>query len=115
MFIDKFHALCAHIGRAPTSVTHELGISNGAYSGWTKGGEPQNATKRKIADYFGITVQELDSDSAEPCNEKDSELCELLQACKDRPDLRMMFQTFKGAKTSDVLKVIADYQQMRGD
>ena len=58
-FIDNFRTQCAIIGKQPTVVTKEIGISNGAYSGWVNGGEPQNAMKKRIADYFGITIDEL--------------------------------------------------------
>jgi len=37
----------------------ELGISGGSVTNWKSGAVPHDATLRKIADYFGVTVDEL--------------------------------------------------------
>lgn len=110
MFIDNFRRLCASRGVPETRVTKELGIGGGTYMNWKNGSEPLNSTKKRIADYFGISIDELMSGA-----DGDSEMTELLQACKDSPALRMMFQTFKNVKSSDILKVISDYQAMKGE
>lgn len=61
MFIDSYQRICKHFGVTPTSILEPLGISTGAYSNWKRGSEPTNPTKKKIADYFGITIDELEA------------------------------------------------------
>lgn len=61
MFIDAYLKLCKEKGISPSSLAVQLGIGKGAYSNWKKGSEPINKTKKIIADYFGITVEELES------------------------------------------------------
>lgn len=59
MFYDNFINICEDRGVSPTRVLNELKISKGSLSRWKENGEPLNETKKKIADYFGITVKQL--------------------------------------------------------
>lgn len=60
MFYDKYHQLCKSVGRSPSAVAIELGISKGAVSTWKNlGRTPQVAQLQKVADYFHITVDQL--------------------------------------------------------
>ena len=59
MFIDNYLRLCEEKGISPTRVLKEIGISHSLYAKWKTGSEPTNRTKKKIADYFGVTTAEL--------------------------------------------------------
>lgn len=63
MFWENFDYLCRKIGKYPNTVAAEIGIkSTGTVSGWKDGKLPHAKTQQKIADYFGITVEELNGD-----------------------------------------------------
>lgn len=59
MFWTNFEKLCTEIGKSPNAVAAELGIPSGSITAWSKGTKPRNQTVKKIADYFGVTVQKL--------------------------------------------------------
>ena len=59
MFKQNFIKICAERGVAPTSVLRQIGLSNATFSCWTDESIPRQTTLKKIADYFGITVEEL--------------------------------------------------------
>ena len=59
MFWDIFLRLCADNNTKPTSVALELKISRGSVTNWKNGVVPQDITLKKIADYFGVTVEYL--------------------------------------------------------
>ena len=59
MFSDNFVKLCARKGIHPTTVAEILGYSRTTGSKWINGATPRKMTLQKIADYFGITVEEL--------------------------------------------------------
>lgn len=59
MFWQNFSRLCTQSGKSPTRVVEELGLTRGSVAGWKKGAEPRNNTVKQIADYFGVTVDEL--------------------------------------------------------
>ena len=58
-FYDNYIKLCAANGKSPTAASKEIGLSNATASGWKNGKKPSAVTKQKLADYFGVTVEEL--------------------------------------------------------
>ena len=59
MFWEKYEQLCRSVGKSPTPLSVELGFSNATASGWKKGAQPRGAALKKIADYFGVSVEYL--------------------------------------------------------
>ena len=75
MFFDTFAALCKSIGKKPTPVAAEIGISKSTVSNWkNKGGTPHADQLQKIAEYFGVSVDSLlDKEKAPTAGEDSSE------------------------------------------
>lgn len=59
MFWEIFYALCKEKGTSPNAVAKDLELSSGSVTFWKKGKTPQYNTLKKIADYFGVTVEYL--------------------------------------------------------
>ena len=59
MFKENFIRLCNEKGIAPTVVCTSVGLSDAAFSKWTDTSVPRRATLMRIADYFGVTVDDL--------------------------------------------------------
>lgn len=60
-FYQKLEILCKNRGTNVTALTRELGFSSSAGTTWKKSkGLPRNSTLKKIADYFGISVDDLE-------------------------------------------------------
>lgn len=60
MFFDNFVKLCNSVGKTPSAVVQELGMAKSAVTNWKKrGNRPTEANLRKIADYFGVTIDYL--------------------------------------------------------
>lgn len=66
MFWDIYTALCAKHGVSPNAVAKSLSIASGTVTNWKNGAVPQNATLRKIADYFGVSTSYLLGLTGEP-------------------------------------------------
>lgn len=65
-WLDKFTWLCLQNGVSASYVCEKIGVSRSAYSRWRKGDRyPSNATMRKIADYFNVSVDSLTDDALE--------------------------------------------------
>lgn len=119
MFYSHLDSLCAERGITITELMKELKISPSSASRWkSKGYEPSRATAKKIADYFGITVQQLMNSEKEivpaPKSE-DDEMTELLETIRRRPDLKILFSLSKNATPEDVKKAIKFIQTFCGD
>lgn len=63
MFYDNFLRFCNLNGVAPTRVAVETGGHKSDATRWKNGSIPTDARKLVIAEYFGITVEELMADS----------------------------------------------------
>ena len=59
MFKQNFEKICVEKGYSPTSVCVAIGISKSNYSNWTDGTTPRKTTLIKIAEYLGVSVEQL--------------------------------------------------------
>lgn len=58
-FWGRFYFECEKVGKSPTPVLQGLGISRELITSWKKGATPQQATLKKLANYFGCSVDYL--------------------------------------------------------
>ena len=59
MFYDNFIKACNSIGKTPSSVAIDIGLNKATVTGWKKGSKPTDSTIQKLADYFGVSPEEL--------------------------------------------------------
>lgn len=64
MFYDKFKGLCDQRGLSPSAVVKALGLSTGNIAAWKRGQTPKYERLVAIADYLGVSVQELVDDES---------------------------------------------------
>ena len=81
LFYINYVALCNKIGKSPSAVAEEMGFMRSVVTRWSKGSVPRQATLQKVADYFGITVDELLGKEKQPTE------CELHPANKKLMEL----------------------------
>lgn len=96
LFWENFQVQCAKVQKSPATVVEELGLSNSMPTSWKNGSLPQMKNRKKIADYFGITVEELMGTKKEPAGEGEltEDMKEILEyAQKMGPDERKAFLT----------------------
>lgn len=96
LFWENFVTQCEKLEKSPTTVVEELGFKRPAVTSWKNGALPQVKNRKKIADYFGITVEELMGTKKEPAGEGEltEDMKEILEyAQKMGPDERKAFIT----------------------
>lgn len=96
LFYENFERQCEKAGKFPSIVVEELGFDKSTAAKWKKGTLPQIASRKKIADYFGITVEELMGTKKEPAGEGGltEDMKEILEyAQKMGPEERKAFLT----------------------
>ena len=96
MFWNNFLAECAKKGKSPAVVAEELGFSNSATTCWKNGSLPRMSSRKKIADYFGITVEELMGTKKEPAGmgELDKQMQEIVELLNNAtPEQRNAVET----------------------
>lgn len=65
MLVEKIQSLCRQKGTTLCAVERELGIGNGVIAKWANS-SPRVGSLKKVADYFGVTVDELLQSAKEP-------------------------------------------------
>lgn len=58
MIVDTIKSLCRERGLTIKDLERETGIGNGVIAKWSKG-SPRVDTLKKVADYFGVTLDYL--------------------------------------------------------
>lgn len=56
--VEKIRSLCQEHGTSVWALERELGIGNGVIARWSRS-SPRVETVKLVADYFGVTVDEL--------------------------------------------------------
>ena len=87
MFWENLIALCAKNEITPSALVKKLSIANGAVTKWKNGAIPHQTTLHKIADYFGVTTEQLVNDlpleELKGLDEKDTEILNMYSRLSD--------------------------------
>ena len=116
MFWNNFVALCAKHNTKPNPVAKELDLSSGSVTKWKNGATPNDTTLKKIADYFGVTVDDLKADSAPSPTPKlkpeagiafylTAHEADILTAYRDQPEMRPAVDRILGVIDDDSVLV----------
>jgi len=81
MFWEIFYDLCVKQNTKPLQVVKELSIASGAITSWKNGSIPNGANLKKLADYFGVTVDFLMGNKAKSESEQYEE--NVITYCKN--------------------------------
>lgn len=108
-FYDNYIKLCAVHDKSPTAASKEIGLSNAAASGWKNGKKPSAVTKQKLADYFGVTVEEL---TGEEQKEKPNAL-DGIELEKLSPARRALLEALEGMDDENIMKIVRIAQAVK--
>ncbi len=59
MFWENFVKYCNSVGKSPTSVALDIGLSDAAPTGWKKGAKPRDSVLQRMSAYFGCSIEDL--------------------------------------------------------
>lgn len=116
MFYERFEQLCREKGVTPNKACVEMGYSRSLAAKWKNtGNNPRAEVLTKVADYFGITVSELLGEEKEIASVQngDEELNEYLNALKNDPHQRVLFNLVKNASLDEVKATVAFLRTLR--
>lgn len=71
MFYDNFLYLCNQKGISPSAAAVEMGFQKSVVTRWKKS-TPTEANRRKIAQYFGVSLDELMSNQRPVYNDENT-------------------------------------------
>lgn len=102
LFFDNFDRYCKRDGKTNSEVAKAIGLDPSSCTGWRKGAIPRNGTVKKLADYFGVTVDDLLADNKkEPAGDGglDEDMKEFVELAKKMtPEERSAILTLMKSK-----------------
>lgn len=102
MFFENYLVYCQKVGKSKTAVAKQIGVTSKSVTGWQNGAIPRNGTLKKLADYFGVTVDDLLADNKkEPAGdgELDEDMKEFVELAKKMtPEERSAILTLMKSK-----------------
>ena len=86
MFSDNYVRLCKEKGVGITVASQEIGCSANAGKKWSEGSIPRKTTLLKLAEYFGVTVDDLMDGQPNSMSYSDTPLFEIKKAATSGGD-----------------------------
>ena len=116
---DRIASLCKEKGISVTGLEAELGFGRGSLGKMKKGGSTSVARLQKIADYFGINVNELIDNPelvqthAPQTYYYDADTMILADTLHKNKELRILFDAAKDISSEDLYLVYGLLQRMK--
>ncbi len=121
MFWNNFVYYCNLHNVKPNNVTKAIGMSSAAATDWKKGSQPRDTALLKLAEYFGITVEDLTCDNetldTPPSTNKltptlsvpqlSEHECRVLLAYRDQPEMQPAVDRLLGITEDGYVTVYA--------
>ena len=111
-FYERYAELCRMIGKSPSAVATEIGVNKASASAWkNRNLTPRSETIRKLADYFGVSVDYLmgNTDEMRPkafeTKDPDVEIFEMIEMLK-HPEIQKLLQRLINRPISDIDKML---------
>lgn len=98
-----------------TQLAEKIGVGRSAVSMYEMGErEPDFETLEAIADIFNVDMAMLLGTETKkaPGTEAEGELLEYLEMLRTRPEMKMLFHTFKGATKEQIEAIVAAWEAM---
>ena len=101
-----FKELCDQKGVTPYRVAKDTGIGRSTFTDWKKGRTPRVDKLKKLADYFGVSVEVFFGDVQKTGQEEyyylDEETREILQFLNDNPEYKRILSSSRKLKPEDL-------------
>jgi transcriptional regulator with XRE-family HTH domain len=107
VFYTKYLELCAREGLSPSAAAIEIGLKKPTVTNWKKGGNPTDATRRKVAEFFGVPLSFFNEDQEE-------EYDEFLELLKSDPDSRAILKSYGSSNKEDRQRITRMVKALKG-
>lgn len=107
MFFHNYERLCLARGLPVTTAAEQCGFTRGAASHWAGGRVPSAKSLKRIADFFGVSVQFLltgEDDALPSANENAAEeLSKFPEGTVDERERSALFERIRDSRSARIL------------
>ena len=124
----KFHENLKKVrkskGLTQKALSEKLGVALSTVAMWETGSrQPDYQTLNRIADFFGVSFDELLEDQSEKqamrddeiyISYEDDEVFSIRELLRTRPEMKMLFSVSKNATKEDIERTVAIIEALKG-
>lgn len=108
------------LGLTLKDVATAVGVSEGTVSRWETGGIANMKRSRlyalsKVLQLSPLELMDMSEEEASVVSKEDTELQEIRDACKENPNLRLLFKISLGASAEDIKQAIKIIEALRNN
>lgn len=111
-----FKELCDKKGVTPYRVAKDTGIGRSTFTDWKKGRTPRADKLKKLADYFGVSVEVFFGDVQKTGQDEsyylDDEAREMLRFLNENPEYKVLLSSSRKLKPEDLDIIKAMIERM---
>lgn len=116
MFYENFSFLCKKAGISESAAAEAIGIDKSAVTRWRNGATPKNTTIRLVAEYFGVSTEDMIEAGTEDSISIDrtdyGDVMEQLEMLHKNPKLRVLLSSGSKLDAKGIEAVINIIDQM---
>lgn len=114
-FKENLKKLRKNAGLTQKKLAAELGVALSTVAMWETGSrQPDYKTLNKIADFYGVTYNQLLSDQSENKYDNDSDdILQLRDLLRTRPEMKMLFSVSKNASKEDIERAVTIIEALK--
>lgn len=115
VFYHNYVNQCNNKGMSPSAAAEAMGFKRSMVTRWKDGSQPRQATLQRMADFFECSVTDLTEETkkdqpGEGLVNDDPELTEYLKELQSRPEMKMLFHTFKTATKEQIEAIVTAWE-----
>jgi len=113
---NTIEELCVNNSISVTDMCRGAGVPRSNLSDLKKGRQAGLSAKNldKIANYFNVSVSYLLGTETTSSTSEDEELKEYLELLNKKPEMKMLFHTFKGATKEQIEAIVLAWEARNG-
>ena len=113
VLLERIKGLCARKEISIRQLERETGLADRTIGRWDTN-MPSIDRVKKVAEYFGVTVDYLlGGDDSHMSHDMDEELAEYLEMIRTKPEIRLLLKTQRGATRKEVEENVAFLQTLK--
>lgn len=115
-FKNNMRTLRKKAGITQKELAANLGVALSTVAMWETGcRRPDYETLKKIAEFYGVSYNQLLSDCPEDVENDEDEISVLRDVLRTRPEMKMLFSVSKGASKEDIERAVAIIEALKSN
>ena len=114
VFYDNYVKLCNKKGISPSAAAEEMGMQRSVVTAWKNGRVPRRANLQKVADYFGVEIEDLLAGKEKSASSDDDAVADFLEDLR-RGEVRVLLAATRNMTKEEVEAMAYFAKRLKGE